>query len=104
MAKPILAEDGRLICDPTRPGNPAFRPPSAHPDKIRSVIDLKQGGLGRYCFVETPIQLPPWGHAVSVARPSLFTARPWSIGNADCESAYKCLPFLHTDAGSAACC
>ena len=84
----LLFEEGRLITDPTRPVNPAFRFPDVKPCEIRSAGNLMNGDANRSRSIETPIQLPHWGHVVSMLKSIQLTASSRPFAKADREAEY----------------
>ena len=57
-----LSPCGTFIDCPGKVVNICFRFPLDQREKIRDIDDFRQAEINKYCFIDTPISLPSWGH------------------------------------------
>ena len=59
--QPVTGLDPQMV-------NPAFRFGARQGEKLRAVDDLKRSPANRAAAVQTPVDLPTWGHFTTIFR------------------------------------
>ena len=89
-------ENGGLVTgEGPQLADPAFRFRGQQGEELRAGYDLKRSEKAKAAVIRTPVNLPTWGHVISITRTFQERGVPGSLpmATADHRDAYKQLPL-----------